>query len=67
MRRQIAARDFVVPSACAKAGVLAMTTFLGRGMGKYHIRLNASRRDPFDGRAVVALDAVKAVRRTRQG
>src|ERR1700731_2191868 len=32
---------FVVPSACAKAGVLAMTTSLAVEWAKYHIRLNA--------------------------
>src|SRR5262249_60221409 len=32
---------FVVPSACAKAGVLAMTRSLAVEWGKYHVRLNA--------------------------
>src|ERR1700682_5490216 len=32
---------FVVPSACAKAGVLAMTTSLAVEWGKHQIRLNA--------------------------
>jgi len=31
------ARGFVVPSACAKAGVLAMTTSLAVEWAKYHI------------------------------
>ena len=38
---------FVVPSACAKAGVLAMTTSLAVEWGKYHIRLNAIAPGPF--------------------
>jgi NAD(P)-dependent dehydrogenase (short-subunit alcohol dehydrogenase family) len=37
----------VVPSACAKAGVLAMTTSLAVEWGKYHIRLNAIAPGPF--------------------
>src|SRR5215475_12452019 len=39
--------DFVVPSACAKAGVLAMTTSLAVEWSKYHIRLNAIAPGPF--------------------
>jgi len=38
---------FVVPSACAKAGVLAMTTSLAVEWAKYHIRLNAIAPEPF--------------------
>jgi NAD(P)-dependent dehydrogenase (short-subunit alcohol dehydrogenase family) len=38
---------FVVPSACAKAGVLAMTTSLAVEWGKYGIRLNAIAPGPF--------------------
>jgi len=38
---------FVVPSACAKAGVLAMTTSLAVEWGKYRIRVNAIAPGPF--------------------
>lgn len=38
---------FVVPSACAKAGVLAMTRSLAVEWGKYNIRLNAVAPGPF--------------------
>jgi NAD(P)-dependent dehydrogenase (short-subunit alcohol dehydrogenase family) len=38
---------FVVPSACAKAGVLAMTRSLAVEWSKYHIRLNAIAPGPF--------------------
>src|SRR2546422_7535239 len=38
---------FVVPSACAKAGVLAMTTSLAVEWAKYHVRLNAIAPGPF--------------------
>jgi len=38
---------FVVPSSCAKAGVLAMTTSLAVEWAKYHIRLNAIAPGPF--------------------
>ena len=38
---------FVVPSACAKAAVLALTTSLAVEWGKYHIRLNAIAPGPF--------------------
>lgn len=38
---------FVVPSACAKAGVLAMTQSLAVEWGKYNIRLNAIAPGPF--------------------
>jgi NAD(P)-dependent dehydrogenase (short-subunit alcohol dehydrogenase family) len=38
---------FVVPSSCAKAGVLAMTTSLAVEWGKYGIRLNAIAPGPF--------------------
>lgn len=38
---------FVVPSACAKAGVLAMTRSLAVEWGKYGIRLNAIAPGPF--------------------
>jgi NAD(P)-dependent dehydrogenase (short-subunit alcohol dehydrogenase family) len=38
---------FVVPSACAKAAVLAMTTSLAVEWGKYNIRLNAIAPGPF--------------------
>lgn len=38
---------FVVPSACAKAGVLAMTTSLAVEWAKYNIRLNAIAPGPF--------------------
>ena len=39
--------SFVVPSACAKAGVLAMTTSLAVEWAKYHIRINAIAPGPF--------------------
>jgi len=38
---------FVIPSACAKAGVLAMTTSLAVEWAKYRIRLNAIAPGPF--------------------
>ena len=38
---------FVVPSACAKAGVLAMTTSLAVEWAKYKIRVNAIAPGPF--------------------
>jgi len=38
---------FIVPSACAKAGVLAMTTSLAVEWAKYRIRLNAIAPGPF--------------------
>lgn len=38
---------FVIPSACAKAGVLAMTRSLAVEWGKYNIRLNAVAPGPF--------------------
>ena len=38
---------FVVPSACAKAGVLALTTSLAVEWAKYNIRLNAIAPGPF--------------------
>lgn len=38
---------FVIPSACAKAGVLAMTRSLAVEWGKYGIRLNAVAPGPF--------------------
>jgi NAD(P)-dependent dehydrogenase (short-subunit alcohol dehydrogenase family) len=38
---------FVVPSSCAKAGVLAMTTSLAVEWAKYKIRLNAIAPGPF--------------------
>lgn len=38
---------FVVPSACGKAGVLAMTRSLAAEWGKYGIRLNAIAPGPF--------------------
>ncbi|HMI51579.1 MAG TPA: SDR family oxidoreductase [Candidatus Saccharimonadales bacterium] len=38
---------FVVPSACAKAGVLAMTTSLAVEWARYNIRLNAIAPGPF--------------------
>lgn len=38
---------YVVPSACAKAGVLAMTKSLGSEWGKYNIRVNAVAPGPF--------------------
>lgn len=38
---------FVVPSSCAKAGVLAMTRSLAVEWAKYHIRLNAIAPGPF--------------------
>ncbi len=38
---------FVVPSACAKAGVLAMTTSLAVEWSKYRIRVNAIAPGPF--------------------
>ncbi|MGB8474119.1 MAG: SDR family oxidoreductase [Candidatus Acidiferrum sp.] len=38
---------FVLPSACAKAGVLAMTRSLAVEWSKYHIRLNAIAPGPF--------------------
>lgn len=42
-----AGSGFVVPSACAKAGVLAMTTSLAVEWAKHHIRLNAIAPGPF--------------------
>ena len=42
-----AGSGFVVPSACAKAGVLAMTTSLAVEWAKYNIRLNAIAPGPF--------------------
>jgi len=38
---------YVVPSACAKAGVLALTRSLAVEWAKYHIRLNAIAPGPF--------------------
>jgi NAD(P)-dependent dehydrogenase (short-subunit alcohol dehydrogenase family) len=38
---------FIVPSACAKAGVLAMTTSLAVEWAKYRIRVNAIAPGPF--------------------
>ncbi len=38
---------YVVPSACAKAGVLAMTRSLAVEWGKYNIRFNAIAPGPF--------------------
>ncbi len=38
---------FVIPSACAKAGVLAMTTSLAVEWAKYNIRVNAIAPGPF--------------------
>src|SRR5579859_7163996 len=38
---------FVVPSACAKAGVLAMTRSLAVEWARYHIRINAIAPGPF--------------------
>jgi NAD(P)-dependent dehydrogenase (short-subunit alcohol dehydrogenase family) len=38
---------YVVPSACAKAGVLAMTASLAVEWAKYHIRVNAIAPGPF--------------------
>ncbi len=38
---------FVVPSACAKAGVLAMTRSLAVEWARYHIRVNAIAPGPF--------------------
>ncbi len=38
---------FVVPSSCAKAGVLALTRSLAVEWAKYHIRLNAIAPGPF--------------------
>jgi NAD(P)-dependent dehydrogenase (short-subunit alcohol dehydrogenase family) len=42
-----AGSGFVVPSACAKAGVLALTTSLAVEWGNYNIRLNAIAPGPF--------------------
>lgn len=42
-----AGSGFVVPSACAKAGVLAMTTSLAVEWARYQIRLNAIAPGPF--------------------
>lgn len=42
-----AGSGFVVPSSCAKAGVLAMTTSLAVEWAKYNIRLNAIAPGPF--------------------
>lgn len=38
---------YIVPSACAKAGVLALTTSLAVEWAKYHIRINAIAPGPF--------------------
>jgi NAD(P)-dependent dehydrogenase (short-subunit alcohol dehydrogenase family) len=38
---------YVVPSACAKAGVLALTTSLAVEWAKYHMRVNAIAPGPF--------------------
>ena len=38
---------FIVPSACAKAGVLALTTSLAVEWARYHIRINAIAPGPF--------------------
>jgi NAD(P)-dependent dehydrogenase (short-subunit alcohol dehydrogenase family) len=38
---------YVVPSACAKAGVLALTTSLAVEWARYHIRVNAIAPGPF--------------------
>jgi NAD(P)-dependent dehydrogenase (short-subunit alcohol dehydrogenase family) len=38
---------YVVPSACAKAGVLALTTSLAVEWAKYHLRVNAIAPGPF--------------------
>jgi NAD(P)-dependent dehydrogenase (short-subunit alcohol dehydrogenase family) len=42
-----AGSGFVVPSACAKAGVLALTRSLAVEWAKYHIRMNAIAPGPF--------------------
>ncbi len=42
-----AGSGFIVPSACAKAGVLAMTRSLAVEWARYHIRLNAIAPGPF--------------------
>ncbi|HYA89474.1 MAG TPA: SDR family oxidoreductase [archaeon] len=42
-----AGSGFVVPSACAKAGVLALTRSLAVEWARYHIRLNAIAPGPF--------------------
>jgi NAD(P)-dependent dehydrogenase (short-subunit alcohol dehydrogenase family) len=42
-----AGSGYVMPSACAKAGVLAMTRSLAVEWAKYHIRLNAIAPGPF--------------------
>jgi len=53
---------YVVPSACAKAGVLAMTSSLAVEWAKYHIRVNAIAPGPFPTRrCVVAADSFAAV------
>ena len=53
---------FVVPSACAKAGVLAMTTSLAVEWAKYHIRVNAIAPGPFPNRRrMVSTDSQQTV------
>jgi len=58
---------FVVPSACAKAGVLAMTTSLAVEWAKHHIRLNAIAPAISHRRCLVATHAFKTIRRALQG
>ena len=62
-----AGSGFVVPSACAKAGVLAMTTSLAVEWARYNIRLNAIAPGPFPDRGCFfQIDAVKGNRREGQ-
>ncbi len=60
---------FVVPSACAKAGVLAMTRSLAVEWARYHIRLNAIAPGPFptEGAWSRLLPAKELEERARQG
>ena len=58
---------FVVPSACAKAGVLAMTRSLAVEWARHHIRLNAIAPGPFPTEGAWSrLLAIERTRRARQ-
>ncbi len=59
---------FVVPSACAKSGVLAMTRSLAVEWAPHQIRLNAIAPGPFpDRRRVLATGRLQGTRRARAG